>query len=301
MLEVGGRDGKPSKAEVGVVQPRTGQFLKPQPLDRSPTTITPNEDPRVKLAVWMTDPKNEYFSGAMVNRLWKHYLGVGLVEPVDDLRTSNPPTNPALWQALTKEFTSHHFDMKHMMRLILNSRTYQLSSATLAANNKDARFYSHYYARRLPAEVLMDAITKATGVPDDFPGYPVGLRAGQLPDPTMKSYFLTIFGRSERVTACACERNGEVTLPQLLHLENGDDVMSKMHATNGRLTELLKSGKPEAEIVDELSLATLSKPATDAVKTAVHRLLTVKGAKPEEVYHDLFWALLNSKEFAFNH
>jgi hypothetical protein len=301
VLSVAGQDGKPSKAEVGVVQPRTGQFLKPQPLDRAPTTIAPDEDPRVKLAAWITDPSNEYFSGAMVNRLWKHYLGVGLVEPVDDLRASNPPTNPALWQALNKEFTSHHFDMKHMTRLILNSRTYQLSSATHAANDKDARFYSHYYARRLPAEVLMDALTESTGVPDEFPGYPVGLRAGQLPDPTLKSYFLTIFGRSERVTACACERNGEVTLPQLLHLENGDEVMRKMHAADGRLAKLLSSGKPEAEIVEELSLATLSKPPTDAVKAAVHQALAEKGAVPEEVYRDLFWAMLNSKEFSFNH
>ena len=164
-----GQDGKPSKDQVGVVQPRTGQFLKPQPLDRSPTTIGPDEDPRVKLAAWMTDPANEYFSGAMVNRLWKHYLGVGLVEPVDDLRASNPPSNPALWQALNQEFTSHHFDMKHMMRLILNSRTYQLSSATRPGNEKEARFYSHYYARRLPAEVLMDALSQIDG------------RAGRVP------------------------------------------------------------------------------------------------------------------------
>ncbi len=301
VLNVGGLDGKPSKDQVGVVQPRTGQFLKPQPLDRTLTTVAPDEDPRVKLAAWMTDPNNKYFSGAMVNRLWKHYLGVGLVEPVDDLRASNPPTNPALWQALTHEFASHHFDMKHMMRLILNSRTYQLSSATQAANQTDARFYSHYYARRLPAEVLMDALTESTGVPDEFPGYPVGLRAGQLPDPTLKSYFLTIFGRSERVTACACERNGDVTLPQLLHLENGDDVMRKMHAADGRLAKLFKSSKSEAEIVEELSLATLSKPATDAVKATVHQSLAEKGAVAEDVYRDLFWALLNSKEFSFNH
>ncbi len=301
VLTVAGQDGKPAKGDAGTVQPRTGQFLKPRPLDRSPTTIGPDEDPRVKLAAWITDPSNEYFSGAMVNRLWKHFMGVGLVEPVDDLRASNPPTNPALWQALNKEFTSHHFDMKHMMRLILNSRSYQLSSATRPGNEPDAKFYSHYYARRLPAEVLMDALSQSTGVPDEFPGYPLGLRAGQLPDPTLKSYFLTIFGRSERVTACACERNGEVTLPQLLHLENGDDVVRKMHAADGRLAKLLKSGKPEAEIVEELSLATLSKPPTEVVKTAVHRALSEKDAKPEEVYRDLFWALLNSKEFSFNH
>jgi hypothetical protein len=301
VLSAAGPDGKPSKDRVGVVQPRTGVFLAPQPLDRTPTAIAPDEDPRVKLAEWMTDPKNEYFSGAMVNRLWKHYLGTGLVEPVDDLRASNPPTNPELWKALNKEFVDHHFDMKHLMRVILNSRTYQLASATRPGNEKDQRFYSHYYARRLPAEVLMDAISQSAGVPDEFAGYPLGVRAVQVPDPSLKSYFLTIFGRSDRVTACACERNGEVTLPQLLHLQNGDDVTNKMHQPDGRLLKLLKSGKADDEITDELSLATLSKPATAEVKAEVTKALAEKDANREEVFRDLFWALLNSTEFSFNH
>jgi hypothetical protein len=249
----------------------------------------------------MTDPKNEYFSGAMVNRLWKHFLGVGLVEPVDDLRASNPPSNPELWKALNKEFVDHHYDMRRLMRVILNSRTYQSASATRPGNEADSRFYSHYYARRLPAEVLMDAISRSAGVPDEFPGYPVGVRAGQLPDPALKSYFLTIFGRSERVTACACERNGEVTLPQLLHLQNGDDVLHKLHQPDGRLLTLLKSGKTDDEVIDELSLATLSKPATPEVKAAVKKALAEPGADREEVFRDLFWAYLNSTEFSFNH
>src|SRR5439155_25308722 len=132
-------DANRNKSPVGVTQPRTGQFMKPQPLDRSATEVKPDEDPRDKLAAWVTDPKNEYFSGAMVNRLWQHFLGVGLVEPVDDLRTSNPPTNPELWQALNKEFVSHKFDLKHLMRVILESRTYQLAAATKPGNETDAR------------------------------------------------------------------------------------------------------------------------------------------------------------------
>jgi Protein of unknown function (DUF1549)/Protein of unknown function (DUF1553)/Bacterial Ig-like domain (group 2) len=299
-LRSAGPDGKPSKAPVGVTQPRTGQFMKPQPLDRSETAVAPDEDPRVSLAAWMTDPKNEYFSGAMVNRLWRQFLGAGLVEPVDDLRASNPPTNPELWRALNKEFVGHQYDMKHLMRLILNSRTYQWSAETRPGNQRDTRFYSHYYARRLPAEVLLDALSQSTGVPDEFPGYPVGLRAGQLPDPTLKSYFLTLFGRSERVTACACERNGEVTMPQLLHLQNGEAVVRKIRAGDGRLAKLLKEAKTDSEIVEELFLLTLSRPATATAKQAVQKELA-EGGNREEVFRDLFWALLNAKEFAFNH
>lgn len=302
VLHVRGQNPKDSeaKAPVGVSQPRTGQFLKPQPLDRSATPIAPGEDPRVKLAAWMTAPKNEYFSGAMVNRLWRHFLGVGLVEPVDDLRASNPPTNPELWAALNKEFVGHRFDLKHLMRLILNSRTYQLASTTRPGNKADRKFFSHYYARRLPAEVLLDALSQSTGVPDRFPGYPVGLRAGQLPDPGLNSYFLSLFGRSERVTACACERNGEVTMPQLLHLQNGVSVVQKIQSGEGRLAQRIKAHRPDSEIIEELFLASLSRLPTEKERVAIRQALADGGGK-DEVFRDVFWALLNSKEFSFNH
>src|SRR5262249_10198961 len=158
-------------------------------------------DPRAELAKWITDPSNEFFTGAMVNRVWKHYTGVGLVEPVDDLRATNPPTNPALWKALNAAFVAKNLDLRALIRAILNRRTYQLSSSTRAGNETDARFYSHYYARRLPAEVLLDAICDATGIPDRFDGYPLGIRAVQVPDSGSVSYFLKVFGRSDRVTA----------------------------------------------------------------------------------------------------
>src|SRR5262249_20606092 len=201
---------------------------------------------------WITSPKNEYFAGAMVNRLWKHYLGVGLVEPVDDLRASNPATNPELYRALVAEFVRSKFDLKHLMKLILNSRTYQLSAATSPTTASDARFSSPYYTRRLPAEVLLDAIASATGVADNFPGYPTGLRAGQLPDPGLKSYFLSLFGRSERVTACACERSGEVTMPQLLHLQNGQTITEKIGNGGGRLAKAPGRQKGPHPVLDEL-------------------------------------------------
>ncbi len=302
-LRVADYEGKANKNPVGVSQPRTGQFMKPQPLDRSSVEVSSDADPRVRLAAWITDPKNEAFCGAMVNRLWKHYLGVGLVEPVDDLRASNPPTNPALWRALNQEFVAHKFDLRHLMRVILNSRTYQLSAATRPGNESDTRCYSHYQARRLPAEVLLDALSQATGVPDAFPGYPVGVRAGQLPDPTLKSYFLSVFGRSERVTACACERNGEVTLPQLLHMQNGSSVVQKIQAGDGRVAQLIKAGKTPEPIVDELFLAALSRLPHAAERQTVHKELAACASEAEKAdfYRDLLWALLNSKEFSFNH
>ncbi len=286
--------------QLGANQPRTRKFLPPQPLDRTNPGIKPGEDPRERLAAWMTDPKNENFSGAMVNRLWRHFMSVGLVEPVDDLRASNPPTNPELWAALNREFVTHGYDLKHVMRLILNSRAYQLSSATRPDNETDRHFYSHYYARRLPAEVLLDAISQATGVPDQFTGYPVGTRAIQLPEPGVSSYFLSLFGRSDRVTACACERNGEVTLPQLLHLQNGEGTTKKIRAAEGRLTALLKESTEDGRTLAELFFTTLGRGPSAAEAEAVRQALA-GGDTRHEVYADLFWALLNSKEFAFNH
>jgi hypothetical protein len=256
-------------------------------------------DPRRALADWMTSPTNEAFSGAMVNRLWKHFLGVGLIEPVDDLRASNPPSNDALWRHLNQEFVSHRFNLRHVMRQIVRSRTYQLSSLTLPSNETDSRFHSHYYARRLPAEVLLDALSTATDVPDTFTGHPVGVRAVQVSEPQVSSYFLSLFGRSERVTACACERSGEVTLPQLLNLQNGEETARKLQDPRGRLKKLV-SWKPNREqLIEELFLASVSRrPKPSELSLLLDR---IKDASLEDAGTDLFWALLNSKEFAFNH
>ena len=286
--------------QVGVGQPRTGQFLSPRPLDRSPVEITTGTNPRTVLAHWMTNPNNEFFSGAIINRLWKHFLGVGLVEPVDDLRATNPPSNPALFKSLQRELVQSGFDLRHVMRRILNSQTYQLTSATTASNSTDTRFYSHYIARRLPAEVLLDAVSQTTAVPEAFAGYPLGLRAIQLPDPSIGSYFLATFGRSDRVTACACERQGEITLPQLLQMQNGDAILQKIAAGDGRLTELLKTTAADSAAIETLFLTCFSRKPTPAETESVAKLLSGEGTR-EEKYRDLFWALLNSKEFAFNH
>jgi hypothetical protein len=285
---------------VTVQQPRTNEQLKAQPLDRSAIAIEPGSDPRSALVAWMTTDRNESFNGSIVNRIWKHYLGIGLVEPVDDLRASNPPSNPALWKALIADFDAHGSDLKHLMRTILNSRTYQLSSVTHADNEADTRFYSHFNVRRLPAELLLDAVSQVTAVPDQFPGYPEGIRAQQLPDPGLDSYFLRLFGRSDRVTACACERAGDVTMSQLLHLQNGETITRKVEAGDGALAELLKSTPDNATVVQRLFLTTLSRKPQPTEVNAVLAPLN-QGANRDEVFRDLFWALLNSKEFSFNH
>ncbi|MBA4029614.1 MAG: hypothetical protein C0478_01665 [Planctomyces sp.] len=280
----------------GVNQPRTGKFMKPQSLDRTELSFASGADPREPFVEWVL--ANDAFTGAMANRLWKHFFAVGLVEPVDDLRASNPPSNAALWKVLNEEFRGQGHDLRHVIRLILNSRAWQLDSATLAENEADARFYSHYNTKRLPAEVLLDGIAAATDVPNRFPGYPVGLRAVQVADPGTDSYFLTLFGRSDRVTACACERKGDVTLPQLLHLKNGDDLAARIREGGGRFSRLMPNPDNDTAI-EEVFLATVSRHPTGDETQAVTAAL---GADPRDVVlADLFWALINSKEFAFNH
>jgi hypothetical protein len=279
-------------------------MMPPLPLDRSEVVTGDNEEPRSALVRWMQQPTNDAFAGNMVNRQWKHFFSVGLVEPVDDLRASNPPSNRGLWQALVREFVEHKYDLKHLQRLILNSRAYQLSSSTVAANEKDNRHYSHYYARRLPAEVLLDAISQVTNVPDQFQGYPVGLRAIQVPDPGVSSSFLAMFGRSDRVTACACERSGEVTLPQLLHLQCGDGLTQKLSQSESRLMQLLAEKKEPEVMAREIFLAALSrqpKPAELEVVMAALVDTKLDDGSREEAVKDLYWAVLNTKEFAFNH
>jgi hypothetical protein len=304
-LTVSAADVNQNKNPVGVTQPRTNKFLAPQPLDRAIIKIEPGRDPRGVLADWITEPKNEYFAGAMVNRIWAHYFNVGLAEPIDDLRESNPPSNPELWRALVKEFVARKYDRRQIMRLILNSRAYQLSSTTKLANERDQRFYSHYYARRLQAEVIHDAIFTVTGTADQFDGYPHGLRAVQIPDSTVKSKFLSIFPRSERITACACERPNDVNLTHTLHLLGGDNMMQKIRGADGRLGQLLKMAKTNAELMDEIAMVTLSRLPTSIERKAFTTHLQIRlQSSPTgrvEAFEDYLWALLNTKEFVFNH
>jgi hypothetical protein len=287
------------RAPPVVRQPRTGELLSAQGLDRQPIEIASGADPRNTLATWMTNPANRTFSGAIVNRLWKHFFAVGLIEPVDDLRETNPPSNQHLYDLLIDEFVASEFDLRHIMKRMVTSRTYQLASDTLPENEHDAKFYSHYYARRLPAEVLLDAIVQATGVPDEFQGYPVGTRAIQLPAPHTGSYFLTTFGRSDRVTACACERASDVTLSQLLHLQNSEGMARKFQDPQGNLQQRLHTTGSEEDLITDVYLMTLSRLPQDDEKAAI--LAAFQSDDRTEVAVDLLWALLNAKEFTFNH
>jgi hypothetical protein len=288
------------KRPLGVTQPRTGEFLNPRPIDRAPVETNKETDPRQALARWMIDPANESFHGALVNRVWKHFMGMGLVEPVDDLRSSNPPSNKELWAYLKSEFIRNKCDTKHLIRLVLNSQTYQLESGTVPGNETDTRFYSHYYPKRLGAEVILDAVSFSTGIPENFPGYPEGIRAVQVPDPSIRSYFLSVFGRSERVTACACERSEEVSLPQLLHLQNGQWIADKMGNPKGKLKTLISDKRTDNEKISEMFLTTLSRLPTEKETSALVKELA-KSTSKEEFYQDAFWALLNTVEFSFNH
>src|SRR5207253_2905359 len=249
--------------------PRTGRALPPQPLDGAPVPLDAPSDRRQRLAAWLTAPGNPYFARALVNRVWRQFMGRGLVEAEDDLRLTNPPSNEELLTALTGAFVRHGFDVKWLIRTIMNSDTYQRSSAPVAGNETDQKYYSHYIVRRLPAEVILDALSQVTGVPTEFKEYPKGWRALQLPDSRVDSYFLTAFGRPERVTTCSCERQQEPSVAQALHLANGDTVNQKLQAGDGVVARLVEEGAPDEVVLRRLYLSALSRLPTEAERRAI--------------------------------
>ncbi len=283
-----------------VRNPATGKVMEPRGLDSPAVTIGEDEDPRQKLVDWMVAADNPFFARAISNRLWAHFMGRGLVDPVDDMRVTNPPSNPELLDALAKDFIAQKFDLKHLIRTIMNSTAYQLSSEPRPENVHDQQNYARAYPRRLTAEVMLDALSHATAVPENFPGVPKGMRAIQLPDESVPSYFLEVFGRPTRETACECERPREANLAQALQMLNSTDVQSKVSNPAGRLAALLKAKKTDTEIIEELYLTCFARKARLAeVQTA----LSYIGEQPERkaALEDLRWALLNTKEFLFNH
>ncbi|MDB6126012.1 MAG: hypothetical protein JWQ71_5005 [Pedosphaera sp.] len=285
-----------------LVQPLTGKPQPPTPLDGTAMSLESTDDRRAHLADWLVSRDNPYFTRAIVNRVWKNYFGAGLVENVDDLRVTNPASNEKLFSAAAKYLADQKFDLKALMRAILQSETYQRTSTALPENMDDSRFYSHYFPRRLMAEVLLDTLSEATGTPTDFKGYPKGWRALQLPDSNVDSYFLKSFGRPDREKTCECERTAEPNVTQVLHLANGDTINKKLEAKDNLIAKWLSNKMSPDKIVEEAYLTALARFPTPVEKQKILAMLNTAGEKEQRAaLEDLYWALLSSKEFLFNH
>ena len=296
------------------VNKRTKLPVKPTTLGDATLDIPADDDPRLKLADWMSNKANPFFAKSLVNRYWKHFFNRGLVEPEDDMRETNPPSNPELLDALARNFISSGYDLKSVIRSIVQSHTYQLSAIPNEHNVVDRQNFSRYYPKRLPAEVLFDAVDKLTGARSAFAGLPAGTRAVALPDNSYNagSYFLTVFGRPEGSSACECERTQEASLAQSLHLLNAQDIQQKLTANDGRAAAMTKEEKPEPEKLRELYMTAFSRdPRADEVKLGETHLakprvdaegkpLDSQAAK-RQGYEDILWAIINTKEFLFNH
>jgi hypothetical protein len=286
------------KSDGEVRHPRTGKVMPPTTLDGE--TADDPLDRRLPLANWLTSPKNEYFAKSVVNRYVSYLLGSGLVEPVDDLRSTNPPSNTELMNALAEEFAGQGFNLKLLMKRILTSRVYQLDSQPTANNAADNRFFSHFLVKRIPAEPLLDAIDRVTSSPTKFQNLPRGTRAIELPDAEYPDYFLNTFAKPRRASVCECERSPDESLSQALHTLNGDLLANKIADGKGRIAGLIKDNKTPDEIVDQLYLATLCRHPSAAELEAARNHLK-DNANPREYYEDLMWALINSKHFLFIH
>lgn len=293
---------------------KTGVALKPAALGDAIPEIAADQDPRLRLADWMSTKTNPFFAKSLVNRYWKHFFQRGLIEPEDDIRDTNPPTNPALLTALERHFIDSGFDLKDLVRVITQSRVYQLSEVPNEYNVSDRQNYSRYYPRRLQAEVLLDAIDSLAGTQTDFTNLPPGTRAVALPDNSYNSSspFLRVFGRPEGESVCECERVQSSSLGQSLHLINAPDIKAKLSSPTGRAERLMKDPRPVEEKVRELYLAAFCRePRPQELKTAVEYLTepgTAADGSPVDVqkstrenFQDLIWALINTKEFLFNH
>jgi hypothetical protein len=291
---------------------KTKQPVPPAGLGDAPLKISADDDPRQALVDWMSSKDNPFFAKALVNRYWKHFFNRGLVDPEDDMRETNPPTNPELLDALAKSFVESRFDLKNLVRTICRSQVYQLSSIPNKFNAIDKQYFSRYYPKRLTAEVLLDAVDEATRSDSKFEGLPVGTRAVQLPDNSYNasSYFLAVFGRPDSSSSCECERSQDASLAQSLHLLNSKDVQEKLTRTNGWAAVLAKDTQREDALkVRELYNTVYSRePEPKELELAINHLgKKPKDAKPDDKldkqqgYEDIIWALINTKEFLFNH
>lgn len=279
--------------------PQSRQVVRPRLLDGSEPVVGPMVDRRELLAQWVAAPANPFFARATANRVWKQLFGKGIVEPVDDFRVTNPAGNPELLDRLAGYFVENNFKFKPLMRLMLRSSAYQLASASNESNAEDSTNYSRYYVRKLTAEQLLDAVGDVAGVPERFQGFYRGKRAIDLPDPGVPSYFLATFNRPIRDTA-KCERSGAPTITQAMHFMNGDAVQGKVASPEGRLREMIASGATDERILEHFYLAAMSRvPKPEEISLA--KAFIGKQGNRELGLQGVVWALLNSKEFLFNH
>jgi ribosomal protein S8E len=291
---------------------KTKQSVKPAGLGATPVSLSADDDARQSLADWMTGSQNRFFARSLVNRYWKHFFNRGLVEPEDDMRETNPATNPELLDALAKSFAASGYDLKQLVRTICNSRTYQLSSVPNEHNRIDKQNFSRYYPKRLTAEVLLDSVNAVTKSESTFAGLPAGTRAVQLPDNSFNaaSYFLTVFGRPDMASSCECERSQDASLAQSLHLLNAKDIQEKLSRDGGRAAVLAEDStrSDDDKLGDLYRLAFSREPNATEISTGkshIEKIVKAGGDKEvaakRQAYEDIVWALLNTKEFLFNH
>ena len=289
-----------SQAGGEVTQPRTNKQMKVHLLLKGDVDVPADQDRRVVFAQWLTAPENPFFAKSVSNRIWGHLLGRGIVDPIDDFRDSNPPSNARLLDELSRQFAANNFSQKWVIRTICNSRTYQLSSRKNQFNKDDEIYCSHANTRLLSAEQLLDGICAVTNVPEQFPGMPLGMRACELADPPTDHYFLKVFGQPQREMACQCERSSESNLSQALQMINGPVVHNKLRADNGRIAMMLKENKPEEEIITALYLAALARtPSAEEMVASKQHIAAQQDRR--QAFEDVGWAILNSKEFLFQH
>lgn len=283
-----------------VTQPRTNQRMQVHLLLEGDVDVPADVDRRQVFAEWLTKPDNPFFARSVANRIWGHLFGRGIVDPVDDFRDSNPASNAGLLDELAQQFAEHGFSRKWLIREIMSSRTYQRSARTNLLNEDDEIYFSHAVPRMLTAEQLLDAIVAVTAVPESFKGVPANTPATQLPQPPSDHYFLKIFGQPQREMACECERSNESNLSQALQMINGPTVHDKLRNDNGRIAALLKENKSNEEIIRVLYLAALSRePVAEEMTAALEHIAASEDRR--FALEDVGWAVLNSKEFLFQH
>jgi len=309
-------------AAGNAVHPRTGQPQPPRFLGGEEPKLPAGADRREAYARWLTSTKNPFFARGLVNRIWSYFFHRGIIDPVDDIRNTNPPINPALLDALTRDFIEQRFDVRHLIRRITTSATYQRSSVPTASNRRDEQNFSHAIPRRVPAEALLDSLIQATGVAENIGGAPAGFRAAQLPDANVDSPFLQLFGKPQRADACECERDNSSNMLQALNFINGKSILGRVQNPSARPALLLRDKRTDPQIVTELYLWSLARNPTakemqvaldfigsygrlyaaqDVMSAFLYSRSPRRGDRRLEAAQDLMWALLNSRDFLMSH